>query len=40
VLDGANQELFLMNRDDSGSRQITFTNGISEWNPDWPARGR
>jgi Tol biopolymer transport system component len=38
--DGANQELFLMNRDGSGLRQITFTNGISEWNRDWPARGR
>lgn len=38
--DGANQELFLIKRDDSGLRQITFTNGISEWNPDWPARGR
>jgi Tol biopolymer transport system component len=35
--DGANQELFLMRRDGGGARQITATNGVTEWNPDWQA---
>jgi hypothetical protein len=33
--DGANQELFVMRRDGTGARQITATNGVTEWGPDW-----
>jgi hypothetical protein len=33
--EGANQELLVMRRDGAIVRQITATNGITEWGPDW-----
>jgi hypothetical protein len=29
--DDANQELFVMNRNGTGTRQLTATNGMTEW---------
>ena len=31
----ANQELFVMRSNGTGLRQITATNGVTEWNADW-----
>jgi Tol biopolymer transport system component len=36
--DGANQELFVMGRGGNAARQITATNGVMEWSPDWQRR--
>jgi TolB protein len=36
--DGANQELFVMRANGTAPRQITSTNGVSEWGPDWQRR--
>ena len=33
--DGANQELFVMRSNGTGVRQITATNGVTEWGADW-----
>jgi hypothetical protein len=33
--DGANQELVVVRRNGTRARQITATNGVTEWNPDW-----
>jgi hypothetical protein len=38
VFDGATQELFVMRRNGTGSRQITATNGVVESRPDWQRR--
>ena len=36
--DGANQELFVMRRNGTRTRQITATNGVTESGPDWQRR--